>query len=616
MLKIDNITCRIAGRVIIDGASAFIPEGHKVGLVGRNGSGKTTLFRVIEGDLPPEMGRIDMPRGARIGRVAQEAPAGPMTLLDTVLAADTERIALLDEAETATDPMRIADIHMRLADIDAHSAPSRAAGLLSGLGFTEEEMHRPCSEFSGGWRMRVALAALLFSQPDLLLLDEPTNYLDLEGAMWLEDYVARYPRTVLIVSHDRDFLNRAVDAILHLERGKLTLYTGGFDIFQKQRAMQLELLRAEKEKIDAKRKHMQAFVDRFRYKASKARQAQSRVKALEKMQPIVLPEGERVAPIVFPKTEALSPPILALDGASCGYDGRKVLSSLSLRIDADDRIALLGKNGNGKSTFAKLIAGRLARMGGTMTRASKLKVGYFAQHQLDELDMDGTPLSHMAKLMKGEPESKVRARCGFFGFGVEKVLTKVGNLSGGEKARLLLALAAFDAPHLIVLDEPTNHLDIEAREALMEAINDYDGAVIIVSHDRHLLETSVDTLWLVADGSVTRFEGDMDEYEAYVLGRTGKAGRSGGKPKAAAREAAVPSRGNSSQLKKRAEQAEKDVAKLSAELAAIEADLANPALYAQAPARLADLSRNRDSVAKRLSEAEAKWLEAAAALEG
>ncbi len=615
MLKIEDITCRIAGRVILDGASAFIPEGHKVGLVGRNGSGKTTLFKVIEGEMPPESGRISLPRGARIGRVAQEAPAGATSLIDTVLAADTERLALLDEAETATDPGRIADIHIRLADIDAHSAPSRAAALLAGLGFSEPEMHRACSEFSGGWRMRVALAALLFSEPDLLLLDEPTNYLDLEGAMWLEDYVARYPRTVLIVSHDRDFLNRAVDAILHLERGKLTLYTGGFDTFQKQRAMQAELLRAAKDKIDTQRKHMQSFVDRFRAKASKARQAQSRLKALQKLQPIVLPEGERVAPIVFPKTETLSPPILALEDVSCGYDGRTVLSHLSLRIDADDRIALLGKNGNGKSTFAKLIAERLSRMSGTATRASKLKVGYFAQHQLDELDMDGTAMSHMARLMKGEPESKVRARCGFFGFGVDKVLTKVSNLSGGEKARLLLALAAFNAPHLIVLDEPTNHLDIEAREALMEAINEYDGAVVIVSHDRHLLETSVDTLWLVADGSVRRFDGDMDEYEDYVLGRTPKKAKPAPE-KAKPAAAASAHGGGSSNLRKRADQAEKDVARLSAELGAIEAELANPALYAQAPAKLAELSRSRDSVAKKLAAAEALWLDTTAALEG
>ncbi len=619
MLTIDDFSCRIAGRLIIDHASAFIPAGHKVGLVGRNGSGKTTLFKAIRGEMESESGRVSLPKGLRIGGVAQEAPASSTSLLDVVLAADVERGALLAESEHATDPHRIAEIELRLADIGAHAAPARAAEILAGLGFDAQDILRPCSDFSGGWRMRVALAAVLFSEPDLLLLDEPTNYLDLEGALWLEDYLARYPHTVLLISHDRDLLNRAVDAILHLENGKLTLYTGGFDRFQSQRAMKLDLLRAAKTKQDTKAKHLQKFVDRFRAKASKARQAQSRIKALEKMQTIDLPETERVAPIVFPETEEMSPPVLALSGVSVGYGDHVVLSKLNLRIDPDDRIALLGKNGNGKSTFAKMIARRLQAMNGEIVRSPKLRVGYFAQHQMDELDMDGTPFSHMAEKMPDSIESKVRARCGYFGFGADKVFTKVSALSGGEKARLLLALAAFDAPHIIVLDEPTNHLDIEARAALIEAIAGYDGAVILVSHDRHLIETSADQLWLVADGKVAPFEGDMDDYEDYVLGRKGAPGSRAALEAAASaekaskaeqRKAAAGKRSELAPLKKKADAAEKEVTRLTGEIAKIETDLANPKLYKGEPFKLLDATKKRGELQKLLAAAEAVWMDA------
>ncbi|MFO1236945.1 MAG: ABC-F family ATP-binding cassette domain-containing protein [Alphaproteobacteria bacterium] len=619
MLTIDDFSCRIAGRLIIDHASAFIPAGHKVGLVGRNGSGKTTLFKAIQGQLDSESGRISLPRGLRIGGVAQEAPASSTSLLDVVLAADTERAALLAERDTTNDPHRIAEIETRLFDIQAQAAPARAAAILAGLGFGADDIVRPCSDFSGGWRMRVALAAVLFAEPDLLLLDEPTNYLDLEGALWLEDYLARYPHTVLLISHDRDLLNRAVDAILHLEHGKLTLYTGGFDRFQQQRAMKLDLLKAAKSKQDAQAKHLQAFVDRFKAKASKARQAQSRVKALEKMQAIVIPESERVAPIVFPETEKMSPPVLVFENVSAGYGDHVVLSKLTLRIDPDDRIALLGKNGNGKSTFAKLISQRLKAMGGSVVRSPKLRVGYFAQHQVDELDMDGTPFSHMQKKMPDQVESKVRARCGFFGFGADKVMTKIAKLSGGEKARLLLALAAFDAPHIMVLDEPTNHLDIEARAALIEAIASYDGAVILVSHDRHLIETSADQLWLVSDGRVAPFEGDMDDYEDYVLGRKGKPGSAAQSQAAAAsekqskadqRKANAGKRSELAPLKKKSDAAEKEVARLAAEIAKIETALADPKLYKAEPFKLLDATKQRGELKKKLAEAETIWMEA------
>jgi ATP-binding cassette subfamily F protein 3 len=623
MLTIDDFSCRIAGRLIIDHASAFIPAGHKVGLVGRNGSGKTTLFRAIQGQLESESGRISLPKGLRIGGVAQEAPATQQSLLDVVLAADLERTSLEAERHTVTDAHRIAEIEIRLADMGAHAAPARAAAILAGLGFGADDIHRPCADFSGGWRMRVALAAVLFSEPDLLLLDEPTNYLDLEGALWLEDYLEHYPHTVLLISHDRDLLNRAVDAILHLENGKLTLYTGGFDRFQTTRAMKLDLLKAAKTKQDAQAKHLQSFVDRFRAKASKARQAQSRIKALEKMQKIELPESERVPPIVFPETEQMAPPVLALENVTAGYGDHVVLSKLTLRIDPDDRIALLGKNGNGKSTFAKLISQRLKAMSGHVVRSPKLRVGYFAQHQVDELDMDGTPFSHMQKKMPDAPESKVRARCGYFGFGADKVMTKIAKLSGGEKARLLLALAAFDAPHIMVLDEPTNHLDIEARAALIEAIASYDGAVILVSHDRHLIEASADQLWLVADGRVAPFDGDLDDYEDYVLGRKGKPGTLARAEAQAAerasksdqRKASAGKRSELAPLKKKADSAEKEYARLSGELGRIETSLADPRLYKGDAFKLLDATKQRAALKKSLEDAEAAWLEALAAYE-
>ncbi len=623
MLTIDDFSCRIAGRLIIDHASAFIPAGHKVGLVGRNGSGKTTLFKAIQGRIESESGRITLPKGLRMGGVAQEAPASQVSLLDVVLSANTERAALLAEAETSKDAMRIAEIEMRLADIGAHAAPARAAAILAGLGFGADDIHRPCADFSGGWRMRVALAAVLFSEPDLLLLDEPTNYLDLEGALWLEDYLEHYPHTVLLISHDRDLLNRSVDAILHLENGKLKLYTGGFDRFQQQRAMQLDLLRAAKTKQDAQAKHLQAFVDRFKAKASKAKQAQSRVKALEKMQAIQIPPEERVAPIVFPECEEMSPPVLVFDDVTTGYGDHVVLSKLNMRIDPDDRIALLGKNGNGKSTFAKLISQRLKAMSGSVVRSPKLRIGYFAQHQVDELDMDGTPFSHMQKKMPDAIESKVRARCGYFGFGVDKVFTKISALSGGEKARLLLALAAFDAPHIMVLDEPTNHLDIEARAALIEAIAAYDGAVILVSHDRHLIETSADQLWLVADGRVGPFEGDLDEYEDYVLGRKGKPGTTQAAAaqadkanKADQRKAAAGKRQELAPLKKKADAAEKEVTRISAEIAKFDAQMADPKLYKADPFKLLDITKQRGEAKKKLAEAEGVWMAALEAYEG
>ncbi|MDB5573757.1 MAG: glycosyl transferase family 1, partial [Tardiphaga sp.] len=511
MLSITNISIRIAGRLLIDEGTAQIVPGSRVGFVGRNGVGKSTLFAAIRGELPLETGSIAIPPRWHVGSLAQEAPDGPESLISVVLKADLERHALLAEAETANDPERIAEIQTRLVDIEAHSAPARAAAILSGLGFSTADQARSCSEFSGGWRMRVALAATLFSAPDLLLLDEPTNYLDLEGTLWLEDHLANYPRTVIVISHDRDLLDTSVDQILHLDRGKLTLYKGTYSSYEEQRATKEMLDAKHVKKQMAERQRLQSFVDRFKAKASKAKQAQSRVKMLEKMKPIAALVTNDVREITFPTPEKiLSPPIIAADNVSVGYEpGKNVLNHVTLRIDNDDRIALLGSNGNGKSTLVKLLAGKLAAVSGHMTRADKLSVGYFAQHQTDELDLEGSPYDHVRRLMPDATETKVRGRVGAIGFSGKAGDTTVKSLSGGEKARLLLGLATFFGPNMIILDEPTNHLDIDSRAALAEAINEFPGAIIMVSHDRYLIEACADQLWVVADRTVTPYDGDL-----------------------------------------------------------------------------------------------------------
>src|SRR6201991_219186 len=524
MLTLTDISVRIAGWLLIDQSSVQITPGARVGFVGRNGVGKSTLFAAIRGDFPTESGTIALPPRWRIGVLAQEAPDGPESLIEVVLKADLERDALLREADTAHDPHRIAEIQTRLVDIDAHSAPARAAAILSGLGFSTADQARPCSEFSGGWRMRVALAATLFSAPDLLLLDEPTNYLDLEGTLWLEDHLANYPRTVIVISHDRDLLETSVDQILHLDRGKLTLYKGSYSSVEEQRATR-EMLDAKHAKRQAdERKRLQAFVDRFRAKATKARQAQSRVKMLERMKPVTALVTQDVREISFPKPEKmLSPPIIAVDDVTVGYDPKKpVLNRVTLRVDTDDRIALLGSNGNGKSTLVKLLANKLPPFSGRVTRADKLSVGYFAQHQVDELNLDGSAYDHIRRLMPDAPESKVRARIGAIGFSGKAADTLVKSLSGGEKARVLLGLATFHAPNMIILDEPTNHLDIDSRAALAEAVNDFEGAVIMVSHDRYLIEACAERLWVVADRTVASYDGDLDDYRRLVLSSRGE----------------------------------------------------------------------------------------------
>jgi ATP-binding cassette subfamily F protein 3 len=619
MLIIDALSIRIAGRLLLDNATARITPGSRVGLVGRNGSGKTTLFNVIAGEYSSEHGHVEIPPRWRIGRLAQEAPDGPDSLIEVVLKADTERASLLAEAETVHDPHRIAEIQTRLADMGAYAAPARAASILSGLGFSASDQERPCSEFSGGWRMRVALAAVLFAQPNLLLLDEPTNYLDLEGTLWLQDHLARYPHTMIIISHDRDLLDTSVNFILSLEAKKLTLYRGGYTAFEKAREDRMMLDQKLVKKQDAQRKHLQAFVDRFRAKASKASQAQSRVKMLEKLKPIAALVTDDVRPIVIPEPEKLlSPPIIALDEVSVGYEpDRPVLHDLSLRIDNDDRIALLGANGNGKSTLVKLIAGRLAPFSGTITRAEKLKVAYFAQHQLDELDPQGSPYSHVRKLMPDAPEAKVRSRVGSIGFSGQTADTTVERLSGGEKARLMLALATFAGPHLLILDEPTNHLDIDSRAALIEALNDYPGAVMLVSHDRHLLAACVDRLWLVADGTVTPFDGDLEDYRRRILSDRGEWGGSDRSPKtmaspdrAEARRAAAGKRAETAPLRQRVTRAEIAIKRLTGEIERLDRALADGGLFGREPGRAAAIAKERSNTVAALARAEEEWLAA------
>ncbi len=613
MLTINDLSLRIAGRLLLDHASLSLPEGAKAGLVGRNGTGKTTLFRAITGDLSGESGSISLPRNTRIGQVAQEAPGTEDPLIDIVLAADTERAALMEEEKTAADPGRIAEIHIRLADIDAHSAEARAATILAGLGFDSEAQRRPASSFSGGWRMRVALAAVLFAEPDLLLLDEPTNYLDLEGTLWLENYVSKYPHTVLLISHDRDLLNRAVNSIVHLDQKKLTFWRGGYDQFERQRSEQLELQEKGRVKQEAHRKHLQAFVDRFRAKASKARQAQSRIKALEKLKPIAAMVDDTVKPFSFPEpVKTVASPIIALDRVAVGYqEGNAILKKLSLRIDADDRIALLGANGNGKSTFAKLLSGRLKAETGTMTVAPGLKVSIFAQHQLDDLRPEENAYEHVRRMMPEAPESRVRARVAQFGLTTEKMNTPAKDLSGGEKARLLMGLAAFDGPNLFILDEPTNHLDIDSREALMVALNDFPGAVILISHDRHLIEATADRLWLVKDGSVHPFDGDMSDYRQIVTGvspdrrdrrEADKASKADRRRESAARRAAAEP------LAKDIRATEALMDRMRKRIDGIEDQLADPKLYERDPNAATQLSKERSQLSAQLSQQEERWL--------
>ena len=617
MLNLNGITVRLGGRTIIDGASAALPPGSRVGLIGRNGAGKSTLVRVIAGMLEPDDGAAEMPKGSRLGYIAQEAPDGEATPFDTVLAADVERAALMIRSETEEDPDKLGDIYERLIAIDAYTAPARAASILQGLGFDEAMQARPLKSFSGGWKMRVALAALLFSAPDVLLLDEPSNHLDLEAVMWLEDFLQSYRATILLVSHERDFLNNVVDHILHLQGGKVTLYPGGYDSFERQRAERMAQLAAAKANQEAQRAKLQDYIARNSARASTAKQAQSRQKMLSKLQPIAEMANDPTLSFGFPDPDALRPPLITLDMASVGYAETPILKRLNLRIDPDDRIALLGRNGNGKTTLARLLAAQLAPMDGDMGSSGKMRVGYFTQYQVEELDADDTPLEHMTRIMRGATPAAVRAQLGRFGFSGDKAVGKVGKMSGGEKARLALALITRDAPHLLILDEPTNHLDVDAREALVQALNAYTGAVVLVSHDRHMLEMTADRLVLVDDGTAREFDGTLDDYIAFVL--KGDSGQGDGQSKAerkAAKKTAL-ARDAEKALRKEARDAEAETARWSAEVAKLDAAMADPKRAEPALARLSmtELMKRRADAAAKLETAEARWLEASEGLE-
>ncbi|MBA4792816.1 MAG: ABC-F family ATP-binding cassette domain-containing protein [Phenylobacterium sp.] len=621
MLHIQELVFDAWGRRFFDGATVALPKNAKVGLVGRNGVGKSTLFKLIKGELVLGSGEISLPKGARIGSVDQEHPATPVSLMDTVLAADEERASLLASLDTAP-PEEMGEIYARLIEIDADRAPSRAAEILSGLGFSNEDLARPMAEFSGGWRMRVALAAALFAEPDLLLLDEPTNYLDLEGALWLEARLRAYPYSALIISHDRELLNNSVDHILHLADGKLALYPGGYDAFETQRAEKARLQEAMRAKIEAKRAHMQSFVDRFRAKASKATQAQSRLKALAKLPVIDAVESEHVAPFTLPSPERpLAPPLVRLEDVSVGYGGPPILKGLNLRLDVDDRIGLLGVNGAGKSTFAKMIAEALQIEAGHMHRDRRMRVGWFHQHQIEALDPKDTPLDIIRRAMPEASEASRRSRLAQYGFHREKVETTVADLSGGERARLLLNMVAAEAPHLLILDEPTNHLDIDSRRALLEALNAYDGAVILITHDRSLMELVADRLWLAAEGKIRPFDGDMDDYARYVIDLAKARARAPTQVREPEPETAPPpppsprAKAPTGNARRRAEAAEAELAKVTKRLAEIDARLSDPELFAADPARAGRLAKEREATQAALESAELEWMEAAEAYE-
>ncbi|GGD44424.1 ATP-binding cassette domain-containing protein [Erythrobacter arachoides] len=612
MISIDSLTIRLGGRPILQDASASIPQGGRIGLIGRNGAGKSTLMKALIGELEPDSGSIDMPRRARVGYIAQEAPSGTITPFDAVLAGDAEREALLGEAEACTDMDRLGDIHDRLLAIDAYAAPSRAAIILTGLGFDEDMQAQPLDTFSGGWKMRVALGALLLSNPDVLLLDEPSNHLDLEATLWLESFLKAYQGTLVVISHERDLLNNVVTAILHLQDGKLTLYPGGYDAFEKQRAERAAQLAAAKAAQDAQRARLQDYVARNSARASTAKQAQSRAKMLAKMQPIAALMEDPSLSFDFPSPDEMRPPLITLDLAAVGYGEVPILERLNLRIDPDDRIALLGRNGNGKTTLARLLAAQLAPMDGAMQASGRMRVGYFTQYQVEELSPDGTPLDHMTSAMEGASPGAVRAQLGRFGFSGHRAVARIGTLSGGERARLALALITRDAPHLLILDEPTNHLDVDAREALVQALNAFDGAVILISHDRHMVELTADRLVLVDGGTAREYAGSIEDYIDFVLGRNQPKESGRAKPKKGKR-ASGKDREAVRLARSSVTASEKAVSRLQDKLTSLDSVLAGPA--GSAGASPADLMRERASVAAELEEAELQWLDAQQDLE-
>lgn len=632
LLSITDLTLRIAGRTLLDQASLTIEPGRRIGLIGHNGAGKSTLLAAIAGDIAPDGGSITFSGRATMGRVKQETPSGDLSLLETVLNSHEERTRLLAEADSTTDPTRLADVHERLLAIDAHSAPARASTILAGLGFDQEAQQRPVNDFSGGWRMRVALASALFLAPDLLLLDEPTNHLDIEATLWLENWLARFPGAALIVSHDRSLLDNCVQAIAHLDQKKLSLTPGGYERFVQIRTEQRLQQNRQAEKLADQRAKMEAFVARFRAKATKAKQAQSRLKALARLPQIDAVVEDTPTHFSFPDPGALPPPMLKLDDVSVGYGDRAILRRLSLRLDSDNRIALLGRNGHGKSTFAKLLAGHLSSMSGEVQASSRLRVGYFAQHQTDELVLDETPVQHMARTLKEATPPQVRAQLARFGLDAARAETPVRSLSGGEKARLLLALATRHAPHLLLLDEPTNHLDLDARDALIRALGEFEGAVILISHDSHLVESVADQLWIAENGTITPFDGDMDDYRSWLDERARQATQENQRQAARSQNGGAGATQQPDKNQQRAQRKEQTrqlaplrrkirdletrLERLEKAKAQLETKLADPDLYQSSRAEdIATLNSDLALVSQKQEETEMHWLEAQDELE-
>ncbi|MFM9937855.1 MAG: ABC-F family ATP-binding cassette domain-containing protein [Novosphingobium sp.] len=619
MLTLQGITVRLGGRTILDRATATIQPGSKVGLIGRNGAGKSTLMKAIIGELEPDEGAVEMPKRTRLGYIAQSAPSGESTPFETVLAADTERAALMAEAEHCEDADRLATVYDRLIAIDAYTADARAARILIGLGFDEAMQAMPLDSFSGGWKMRVALASLLFSAPDLLLLDEPSNHLDLEATLWLESFLQSYPGTMMVISHERDLLNNVVDTILHLQGGKIALYPGGYDSFERQRAERAAQIAAAKAAQDTQRKKLADYVARNSARASTAKQAQSRAKMLAKMQPVMAMMEDPTLSFDFPDPDELRPPLITLDLAATGYVADKpILRRLNLRIDPDDRIAMLGRNGNGKTTLARLLAGQLAASEGGMTASGKLKIGYFTQYQVEELSSDSSPIELMTRAMTGKAPPAVRGQLGRFGFSGQRAEARIATLSGGERARLALALVTRDAPHLLILDEPTNHLDVDAREALVQALNSYTGAVILISHDRHMVELTADRLVLVDGGTANDYAGSIEDYIDFVLGRNqpkGDGGKNGKGGKGSGGKGGAKSRDELKALQKAVSEAEAVIARAQIRLSAIDAALAGKPERDLARLSMGELARQRSAVETELQTAEARWMETGEALE-
>ncbi|TJZ76241.1 ATP-binding cassette domain-containing protein [Chitiniphilus eburneus] len=629
MIRLKSLTLRRGTKVLLDQAELTIHPGQKVGVVGANGAGKSSFFALLRGELHPDGGDLELPPRLVIGHVAQETPALPASALDYTLDGDTELRAIEAElAKVADDGVRHGELLGRLEAIDGYSAPARAAKLLAGLGFSEAEMRRPVSTFSGGWRMRLNLAQALMCRSDLLLLDEPTNHLDLETVVWLESWLRSYQGMLLVISHDRDFLDATIGAILHVDGGKLTLYTGDYADFEAQRAEKLSQQQQAFDKQQREIAHLESFITRFKAKASKAKQAQSRVKALERMERIAAAHVDTPFTFTFREPESSPNPLLKLEHGEAGYaPGQPLLRGLSLSLEKQARLGLLGVNGAGKSTLIKTLQGELQLLSGQRIEGKGLKIGYFAQHQLDHLRLDESPLWHLQKLDPQTREQEHRNFLGGFDFHGEMATGPVAPFSGGEKARLALALLIWQRPNLLLLDEPTNHLDIEMRAALTRALTDFDGALIVVSHDRHLLRATVDDFWLIEDGKVRPFDGDLDDYSRYsqekrqesnrqdALAASGEAVDRKAQKRAEA-EARQQLAAQRKPLEQQLAKVEKEMTPLGTEHASLSAALAEEGIYApEQKQQLQDTLKREAEVKARLNELEERWLALHEALE-